>query len=180
MSPEHPDDDLDLRRLTAALAALGVDRREPPDACSTPDERRAWLAAALLGAAQAEAMRGDAGRLTRRARHASYDGQLDAGAGDDAAARLALIRWQLRRAAGPLPALARTAGADPIPLAAAQAAEGLQILLAVAAATPGAVAAGDVDALAAQAAKLRAARTALRAAADNTDVLLEMLSSVGL
>lgn len=179
MAGAHRDDDPDLGRLGAALEALGVSAG-PPDACATVDERRAWLAAALLGAAQAESMQADGGRLTRRARHATYEGQLDVGAGPDDAARLGLVRWQVRRATGPLPALARASGADPIPLAAAQAAEGLQILLAVASATPGAVAAGDVDVLAAQAAKLRAARTALRAAADNTDVLLEMLSSVGL
>jgi hypothetical protein len=179
MTPEHPDVDAALCRLAAALTALGVDGGDPPDASATPEERRAWLAGALLGVAQSEAMGADAARLTRNARHASYDRQL-AAAGDDVAARLELIRWQVRRASGPLPVLARTAGADPIPLAAGQAAEGLQKLLAVAAATHGAVAAGDVDALAAQAAKLRAARTALRASADNTDVLLEMLASVGL
>jgi hypothetical protein len=180
MTPEHPDVDAALCRLAAALAALGVDGGDPPDASATPEERRAWLAGALLGVAQSEAMRADAERLTRDARYESYDRQLDAAAGDDVVARLELIRWQVRRASGPLPVLARTAGADPIPLAAGQAAEGLQNLLAVAAATHGAVAAGDVDALAAQAAKLRAARTALRASADNTDVLLEMLASVGL
>jgi hypothetical protein len=43
-----------------------------------------------------------------------------------------------------------------------------------------AVAAGDVDTLATQAGLLRAAPEALQTAIDNTDILLDMLKSVGL
>ncbi|NUT18060.1 MAG: hypothetical protein HOV77_02660 [Hamadaea sp.] len=103
----------------------------------------------------------------------------DARSGDPAA-RVDLILPQVRRACAPLPAIARESPTDPIPLAAGQAAEGLQILLAVSAATHGAVAAGDVSTLAAQVRKLREARKVLQAAVDNTDLLVELLRSVDL
>jgi hypothetical protein len=176
-------------RLAAALNALGVaagahgaaDRSSEIALRGGPDAYRAWLASALLGAAQAEAMVADAAPLTRSARQALWEQQLSAaGASEDAAGRIALIVWQMRRASAPLPAIAHDSGIDPIPLAAAQAAEGLQGLLAVAAASRGAVAAGDVETLAAQVPKLREARKVLQAAIGNTDALLEMLGSVGL
>jgi hypothetical protein len=96
------------------------------------------------------------------------------------AGRAELIRWQVQRACEPLPAIAQESRADPIPLAVGQAAAGLQLLLAISAATHGAVAAGDVSRLAAQAAKLREARKAMQAAVDNTDLILDLLGSVGL
>ncbi|MCL8014871.1 DUF6245 family protein [Streptomyces sp. AS02] len=68
----------------------------------------------------------------------------------------------------------------PIPLAAAHAASGLHLLLGVIAASQDAVAQGDVDTLAAQAEHLGATREALETAIGNTDILLNMLKSVGL
>lgn len=65
-------------------------------------------------------------------------------------------------------------------MAAAHAAEGLHVLLGVIGASYQAVAAGDVETLAVQAGLLRAARDSLQAAIDNTDILLDMLKSVGL
>ncbi|AEM85829.1 hypothetical protein Strvi_6378 [Streptomyces violaceusniger Tu 4113] len=47
-------------------------------------------------------------------------------------------------------------------------------------ASQGAVATGDIETLAAQADELRAAREALQTAIGNTDILLNMLKSVGL
>lgn len=54
------------------------------------------------------------------------------------------------------------------------------MLLGVIAASQGAVATGDVETLASQAGQLEATREALQNAMDNTDVLLNMLKSVGL
>jgi len=54
------------------------------------------------------------------------------------------------------------------------------VLLGVIGASYQAVAAGDVETLAVQAGLLRAARDSLQAAIDNTDILLDMLKSLGL
>lgn len=175
-------------RLAEALAALGVDdvaRGEDDhlaavDELGGPDAYRAWLASALLGAAQAEAMVADRLPLSRDSRYAVWQRQLEAAGAGDGARRDELIRWQVRRACAQLPGIAQESRADPIPLAAAQAAEGLQTLLGVGAVTRGAVESGDVRRLAAQTARLREARKALQAAVDNTDVLLELLGSVDL
>ncbi|GAA0506244.1 hypothetical protein Ade02nite_90740 [Paractinoplanes deccanensis] len=164
------------QRLAAALEALGI---EPDtDGLTDTNARRAWFASALLGAAQAEAMAADALIMSREARYALWQRQLIAsGSIEDPDA---LVQWQVRRACAPLPAMAQENRTDPVPLAAAQAAEGLQMLLTVGAATRGAVEQGDVKRLAAQAGRLREARKVLQAALDNTDDLLEMLRSVDL
>ena len=96
------------------------------------------------------------------------------------AARLALIRWQVLRSAAPLRQMARNRQAGPIPLAAAHAAEALQVLLGVIAASQNAVATGDVTTLAAHTSQLRTAREAMSNAPANTDLLLNILRSVGL
>lgn len=97
-----------------------------------------------------------------------------AGAGlDDPVTRLESIRWQVLRACTPLRLMAQNREVGPIPQAAAHAAAGLHRLLGVIAASPDAVATGDVEIQAAQAGQLEAAREALRNALDNTDVLLE-------
>jgi hypothetical protein len=191
-----------VRRLAVALSALGVpdpagdvtDRTkasaEPGDARTAraraiaelggAEAYRAWLASALLGAAQSEAMVADRLPLSRDSRYAVWQRQLDAAGVDSPARRAEVIQWQVRRACAPLPGIAQESRTDPIPLATAQAAEALQTLLAVSAATRGAVEAGDVRRLAVQAARLREARKALQAAVENTDVLLELLGSVDL
>ena len=68
----------------------------------------------------------------------------------------------------------------PIPVAAAHAAEGLHVLLGVIGDSHQAVATGDIETLATQAEQLRAAKASLQAAIDNTDLLLDLLKSVGL
>ena len=93
------------------------------------------------------------------------------------AARLELIRWQVLRSATPLRQMARNRQAGPIPLAAAHAAEALQVLLGVIAASQDAV---EVTTLAAQTSQLRTAREAMSNAPANTDLLLNILRSVGL
>jgi hypothetical protein len=187
MKPRDSHDAQAVDRLLAALNALGKEqacsaaaKREAADDLDTPAACRAWLASALLGAAQAEAMAADSVPLSRDARYAIWQRQLAAVGADDTTARSELMRWQVQRACAPLPALASEHRTDPIPLAAGQAAEGLQLLLTVMVAAQGAVAAGDVPRLAEQAGKLREARKALQAAVDNTDLLLDLLGSVDL
>lgn len=181
MESTQPDD-VTIGRLEAALKALGkgdARREEHIDELGGSAAYRAWLASILLGTAQAEAVAADRAPLGRDARYAIWQRQLNAaGVSGDTAAQVELIRWQVQRACSTLPALAAEQASDPIPLAAGQAAEGLRALLSVMVATQGAVAAGDVPRLAAQAGKLREARKALRAAVDNTELLLELERSV--
>jgi hypothetical protein len=181
MESTEPDD-VAIGRLEAALSALGQGdacRETGTDELGGPAPYRAWLASMLLGIAQAEAVAADSATLNRDARYAIWQRQLNAaGVGGDTAAQIELIRWQVQRACSPLPPLAAEQATDPIPLAAGQAAEGLQVLLSVMVATQGAITAGDVMRLAAQAGKLREARKVLRAAVDNTELLLDLLGSV--
>ncbi len=187
---ERPDDiPATVEQLAAAMTALGmyhgantaVEHAAEAARLGGADAYRVRLANALLGAAQTEAMLADSVPLSREARFAAWEQQLGAaGAADDPAKRIGFIQWQVLRAAGPLRLIAQNRGAGPIPLAAAHAAEGLQVLVGVIAASQTALAAGDVGTLAAQAPKLREAHEAMQAAIGNTDVLLDMLGSVGL
>lgn len=76
--------------------------------------------------------------------------------------------------------IAQNQDTGPIPLASAHAAQGLQQLLGVIAASQQAVAGGDTVTLTAQTPLLREASEALLAAITNTDILLDMLEAAGL
>lgn len=179
-----------MEQIAAAMAALGFYRGK-----NTPEEHAgeaAWLGGpdayrvrmlnALLGMVQAETAVADAVTLGDDARHVAWEEQLTAaGAGlDDPVRRVEFIRWQVLRAGTPLRLMAQNREVGPIPLAAAHAVTGLQELLGVIVASQDSVAQGDVETLAAQTGQLRAAREALQNAINNTDVLLNMLKSVGL
>lgn len=147
------------------------------------DAYRVRMVNALLGVVQTEAAMADSVKLDDDARHAAWEQQLTAaGAGldEDPAKRVEFIRWQVLRAGTPLRLMAQHQETGPVPLAAAHAATGLHTLLGVIAASQDAVAQGDVATLAAQVEQLQAAREALETAIGNTDILLDMLKSVGL
>lgn len=146
------------------------------------DAYRVRLVNALLGQVQTEALLADGVPLNDEARYAAWEEQLaSAGAGVDyPVKRIEFIRWQVLRASTPLRLMAQNQETGPIPLAAAHAATGLQTLLGVIADSQDAVTKGYVETLAAQSDQLRAARETLQAAISNTDLLLNMLKSVGL
>ncbi|MBK3640122.1 DUF6245 family protein [Streptomyces sp. MBT33] len=179
-----------VEQIAAAMAALGLydgentaeEHAEEAARLGGPDAYRVRMVNALLGVVQAEAAMADGVKLDEEAHHVAWEEQLKAaGAGlDDPVRRLEFIRWQVLRAGTPLRLMAQNREAGPIPLAAAHAATGLHLLLGVIAASQDAVATGDVGTLAAQAGQLEAAREALQNAMDNTNVLLNMLKSVGL
>ena len=179
-----------MKQVAAAMAALGAYTGNNASAehaaeaarLGGADAYRVRLVNALLGVVQAQAVLADAVPLDEQARDAAWEEHLrSAGAGpDEVAARLGLIRWQVLRSATPLRQMAQNRQVGPIPLAAAHAAEALQVLLEVIAVGQEAVATGDVTALAAQTSQLRTAREALSNALASTDLLLDMLRSVGL
>jgi hypothetical protein len=178
-----------VEQIGAALAALGCydgsntvgEHAAEAARLGGADAYRVRLVNALLGAAQTQAMLADAVELDEETRHAAWREQLiSAGAWDDPVLRVGFLRWQVLRAGTPLRMIAQNPETGPIPVAAAHAAEGLHLLLGVIGSSYQAVAAGDVETLAAQAGSLRAAREALQMAIANTDILLDMLKSVGL
>lgn len=178
-----------VEQVAAALAALGLyggsntaaEHEQEAARLGGPDAYRVRLVNALLGAAQTEAMYADGVALTDDARQAAWDEQLKtAGAWDEPGKRIGFIRWQVLRASTPLRIIAGNIEVGPIPVAAAHAAEGLHVLLGVIGDSHQAVATGDVETLATQAEQLRAAKASLQAAIDNTDLLLDLLKSVGL
>ena len=133
-------------QLSAALAALGMysgantpaEHAEEAARLGGPQAYRLRLANALLGAAQTEAVLADtaATDLDDLTRRAAWEQQLvTAGAGEDEVKRIGLIQWQVLRAATPLREIAQRQATGPIPLAAAHAADGLQALLGVIAAS---------------------------------------------
>lgn len=146
-----------VERIAAALAALGAysgDNTAAEHAAEAArlggaDAYRVRLVNALLGVVQAQAVLADAVPLDEQARTAAWEEHLrSAGAGpEDMAARLELIRWQVLRSAAPLRQMAQNREVGPIPLAAADAAEALQVLLGVIATSQDAVATGDVATL---------------------------------
>jgi hypothetical protein len=112
---------------------------------------------------QTQAMLADAVELDEEAWHAAWREQLtSAGAWDDPAVRVGFIRWQVLRAGTPLRLIAQNPETGPIPVAAAHAAEGLHVLLGMIGSSYQAVAAGDVETLAARAGLLRSAQEALQ------------------
>lgn len=179
-----------VKQVAAAMAALGAypgnntsaEHAAEAARLGGADAYRVRLVNALLGVVQAQAVLADAVPLDGQARDAAWEEHLrSAGAGpDEVAARLELIRWQVLRSATPLRQMAQNRQVGPIPLAAAHAAEALQVLPGVIAASHDAVATGDVTTLAAQASQLRTAREAMSNALVHTDLLLNMLRSVGL
>jgi hypothetical protein len=179
-----------VKQVAAAMAALGAYTGNNTSAehaaeaarLGGADAYRVRLVNALLGVVQAQAALADAVPLDEQARDAAWEEHLrSAGAGpDEVAARLELIRWQVLRSATPLRQMAQNRQVGPIPLAVAHAAEALQVLLGVIAASQDAVATGDVTTLAVQTSQLRTAREAMSNALVNTDLLLNMLRSVGL
>lgn len=184
---EHP---ATVEQLAAAMAALGMyhgsntEAEHAKEAARLGGEEayRMRMANALLGAVQTEAMLADSSDVPLERKEAAWEDQLEtAGAGrDNPTQRIGFLHWQILRATTPVRQLAQNHMAGPIPVAAAHAAEGLQLLLGVIFASQDAVANGDVETLAAQAGKLRDARAALENAITNTDILLKMLGSVGL
>jgi Family of unknown function (DUF6245) len=176
-------------QLVAALQALGLysgtgtARELAAEAGRVGDDaHRMGLANALLGAAQAEAvlaegLAGGDGDLLRAAHEEQLrtGGVMEPGSDDPDPVKLAaFLRWQTARVSGPLRVIAQDASTGPIPVAAAQAAEGLVRLL-------GVIAAGqvpDTGVLAEQIAELEATRECFTYAIANIDTLTGMLASV--
>ena len=129
---ERPEDTpATVEQLAAAMAALGmyhgantaVEHAAEAARLGGADAYRVRLANALLGAAQTAALPADSVPLSRDARFAAWEQQLDTvGASDDPAKRIGFVQWQGLRAGTPPRLIAQNPEAGSVPLAAAHAA----------------------------------------------------------
>ena len=173
-----------VTQIAAAMQALGLYEGE-----NTPEEHQAeakrlgdenyyhtMLVNALLGAVETEALHADSSGMTHEQMAFAHQQALQtAGASDTPVKLLQFLRWRTLRVSGPIRQIAQNHEAGPIPLAAAHAAEALQLMLEV-------IAEGQTLAHAdphKMTADLKAAREALVRSIGNLDILLDLLGQVG-
>jgi hypothetical protein len=181
--PSPADSPSSPTQLVAAMQALGQYTGENSPAehaaevkrLGSADYYQALLANALLGMVEVDAMHCDGlGLSAERLRAAHEQANASAGAEDDPAMLLRVLRWRTLRVEGPLREIAQHVEAGPIPLAAAHAAEGLQRLLGVCAEGQN-LASADPTRMQAD---LEAAREALSNALANIDIMFDLIAQV--
>lgn len=170
-----------VKQLTDAMMALGKYTGENSDAEHTAEAQRMggmdvyrmFLANALLGLVETDAMFADSAGISAQQMQAAHQQALiSAGAGDDPGKLLQFLRWRTLRIEGPLREMAQRVEVGPIPLASAHAAEGLQLLLGVCAAGQNPLTAypGNMTK------DLKAARESLTFAVANIDIMLKLVA----
>lgn len=173
-----------VQQLAAALIALGRYTGENSDAEHMAEARsvggmnayRMLLANALLGSVEVDAMLSDSVGVEASQMQAGHRQALkSAGVEDDLAKLLHFLRWRTLRVEGPLRELAQQMEVGPLPLAAAHAAEGLQLLLGICAA--GQDIQRDLETVSPDemTADLKEARESLVNAVANVDIMLKLL-----
>lgn len=172
-----------VKQLAAAMMALGKYSGENSDAEHAAEAKRLGgmdayrmrLANALLGIVEIDAMFADGAGVSAEQMGAAHrQALISAGAEDDPGKLLQFLRWRTLRVGGPLREIAQNEEVGPLPLAAAHAAEGLQLILGVCAAGQNLLAADP----AALTADLKAAREALTNGVANIDIMLQLLAQV--
>lgn len=170
-------------QLAAAMAALGAYSGENTEAEHAKEAERLGggkeyyrirLVNALLGIVETEAMHSETAGVSAEQMFYAHEQALEsAGATCTKEILLGFLRWRTLRVAGPLRQIAQDNATGPIPLAAAHAAEGLQLLL-------GITADGqriDPDTMSPDVIKadLRSAKDSLNDAIANVDIMLGLI-----
>lgn len=172
-----------VTQLAAAMAALGMYTGKNSEAehaveakrLGSVDYYRMLLVNALLGMVETEAMLADSGRVSHeQMRSAHRQARVYAGAEENTSKLLGFLRWQTLRVEGPLREIAQDAATGPLPLAAAHAAEGLQLLLGVCMQGQDLEHASPTT----MTTELIAAREALTNAVANIDSMLQLVAEV--
>ena len=133
------------------------------------------LANALLGGVESEALHADSSGVNFDQMQAAHQQALKtAGAKDTPEKLMNFLRWRTLRIAGPLRQIAQNEEAGPVPLAAAHAAEALQLLLNACASGQNIVQANPFQ----MAADLKSARESLTNSLANLDIMLELIEQV--
>jgi len=184
MKQDRRDDNpFTVEQIVAAMAALGMYRGEQTELEHAREAKRlggmntyqARLANALLGVVEVDAMLADGSGLSESHMQAAHQQALQsAGVAEQPGKLLSFLRWRTLRVGGPLRVIAQNKEAGPLPLAAAHAAEGLQMLLGVCAAGQ------DLSNLspAELQADLVTARESLTDAIANLDIFLTLLDQI--
>jgi hypothetical protein len=170
-----------VTQLASAMAALGMYAGENSETEHRAEAKRLGSAAyyrlllvnALLGMVETEAMLADSESASpEQVASAHRQARVSAGIEEDSSKLLGFLRWQTLRVEGPLREIAQDVGTGPVPLAAAHAAEGLQLLLGVCmqgqdlqSASPSAMKAALVS-----------AQEALNNAVTNIDIMLQLVA----
>jgi len=172
-----------ITQLAAAMAALGAYSGENTEAEHAKEAQRLGggmeyyrlrMANALLGIVETEAMHSEAaGGAAEQLLHAHNQALESAGATRSNEMLMGFLRWRTLRVAGPLRQIAQDTETGPIPLAAAHAAEGLQLLLGVSADGQNI----DPDTMSPDVMKenLRSAKESLNNAVANIDIMLGLI-----
>lgn len=184
MTQHHSDEDpFSVQQLAAAMTALGMYHGENSDLEHAKEAKRlggkdayqARLTNALLGIVEVDAMLADGSGLSEAAMQAAHRQALQSAGTDESPAKLLnFLRWRALRVGGPLREIAQNTEAGPLPLAAAHAAEGLQLLLGVCASGQ------DLANCSPQEleANLIKAKTSLADAIANLDMFLQLIQQV--
>lgn len=137
---DQSDEPSTIEQIVAAMVALGKYSGQNTDQEHTKEAKRlggtnayqARLTNALLGIVEVDAMLADGSGLSEGQMQAAHRQSLQsAGVEDQPGKLLNFLRWRALRVAGPLREMAQNEEAGPLPLAAAHAIEGLQMLLGV-------------------------------------------------
>ena len=169
-------------QLAAAMQALGLYNGQ-----NTEEEHQAeaariggeayhlLLVNALLGGVETEALYADSLGVKFDQMQAAHQQALKtAGAEDTPEKLLNFLRWRTLRVAGPLRQIAQNEEAGPVPLAAAHAAEALQLLLSACASGQNMAQANPFQ----MAADLKSARESLTYSLANLDIMLGLIEQI--
>jgi hypothetical protein len=170
-----------VKQLAAAMVALGQYTGENTDTEHVAEAAhlggmKAYqmrLANALLGIVEVDAMLSETlGVSAEQVQVAHQQALISAGVEGHPGKLLNFLRWRTLRVGGPLREIAQNTEVGPLPLSAAHAAEGLQLLLGVCAAGQDL----EMADLSEMTANLKAAREALTNALTNLDIMLKLLA----
>jgi len=170
-----------VTQLASAMAALGMYAGENSEAeheaeakrLGSVDFYRVLLVNALLGMVETEAMLSESGSVSHEHMLSAHrQARVSAGAEENMRKLLGFLRWQTLRIEEPLREFAQDVETGPIPLAAAHAAEGLQLLLGVCMQGQNL----DNASPTAMTTALSTAREALTNAVANIDIMLQLVA----
>ena len=170
-------------QLAAAMQALGLyngqntEEEHQAEAARIGGKayHRMLLVNALLGGVETEALHADSSGVKFDQMQAAHQQALKtAGAEDTLEKLMNFLRWRTLRVAGPLRQIAQNEEAGPVPLAAAHAAEALQLLLSACASGQNIAQANPFQ----MAADLKSARESLTNSLANLDIMLGLIEQV--
>ncbi len=170
-------------QLAAAMQALGlyngqnIEEEHQAEAARIGGEayHHMLLVNALLGGVETEALHADSSGVNFEQMQAAHQQALKtAGAEDTPEKLMNFLRWRTLRVAGPLRQIAQNEEAGPVPLAAAHAAEALQLLLSACASGQNIAQVSPFQ----MAADLKSARESLTNSLANLDIMLGLIEQI--